>query len=208
MSIQPSLHTAFAGMQCLGTGDLRHVAGAVKEWMDRGEQAHVLIFDDQSSEPVEIDFRGSLAEVLSRLPPPSVPDAAPAESTDTVPIARSPGRPKLGVVAREVTLLPRHWEWLSSQPGGASVTLRKLVEDRSRANAAKDRQRLAQESAYRFMSAIAGDLPGYEEAVRALFADAPEPFSLETAAWPTDVKAHAQKLAQRAFASVSAKPGK
>jgi hypothetical protein len=113
---------------------------------------------------------------------------------------RGPGRPKLGVVAREVTLLPRHWEWLGRQPGGASVALRKLVEDARRANGGKDRIREAREAAYRFMSAMAGNEPGFEEATRALFAGARGAFEANVAGWPHDVKAHARRLAEPSFA--------
>jgi len=115
---------------------------------------------------VEVDFRGALKAVLHRLPQPAVQEEAAESET----VARAPGRPKLGVTAREVTLLPRHWEWLAAQPGGASVALRKLVEGASRINETKDLIRKAQESTYRFMSAMAGNFPDYEEAVRALFA--------------------------------------
>lgn len=187
--------TAFAGTQCIASGDLHAVAGAVKSLIDQGEQAPILIFDDMTSEPVEVDFRGSMEVVLGRLPARAVPDIAMQEGA----AVRAPGRPKLGVVAREVTLLPRHWEWLGAQPGGASVALRKLVEAASRANETKDRMRRAQEAAYRFMSAMAGNQPGYEEAVRALFADMPEEFGVQTETWPADVRDHARMLALRVF---------
>ena len=112
---------------------------------------------------------------------------------------RKPGRPKLGVVPREVTLLPRHWEWLAAQPGGASVALRKLVEHASRANQSQDRIRKSRESAYRFMTAMAGNDPGFEEALRALFAGNHERFEQEIAEWPRDIQAHARKLAAPSF---------
>ena len=108
---------------------------------------------------------------------------------------RGRGRPKLGVVAREVTLLPRHWDWLSSQPGGASVTLRKLVDDARRTYPGKDQRRHAQEAAYVFMSAIAGDLPSFEEATRALFANNRQRFSELVGAWPQDIASYASRLA-------------
>jgi len=186
---------AFVGTQCIAAGDLHSVVAAVKQRMDVGEQNHIMIFDDMTSEPIEVDFRGTLKAVLHRLPQPAVQE----EVVESEAVARAPGRPKLGVIAREVTLLPRHWEWLAAQPGGASVVLRKLVEEASRANEAKDRIRQAQESAYRFMSALAGNLPGYEEAMRALFAGQPEQFGVFTEAWPMDVRDHARRLALRAF---------
>ncbi|MFZ2524397.1 MAG: DUF2239 family protein [Candidatus Ferrigenium altingense] len=186
---------AFVGVQCLAAGDLRSVIAAVKQRIDAGEQNHILIFDDMTSEPVEVDFRGSLKAVLNRIPHPTKQEEAVVSEA----VARTPGRPRLGVTAREVTLLPRHWEWLAAQPGGASVTLRRLVEKASRANEAKDRIRKTQESAYRFMSAVAGNLTGYEEAVRALFAGQPEQFGALTEVWPIDVRDHARRLALRAF---------
>ena len=112
---------------------------------------------------------------------------------------RGPGRPKLGVVAREVTLLPRHWEWLARQPGGASVAIRKLVEAASRTGEDKDRIRQAQEAAYRFMSVTAGNRPHYEEAIRALFAGDASRFEQRIAEWPDDIRAHTSRLAERAF---------
>ena len=105
----------------------------------------------------------------------------------------------MGVVAREVTLLPRHWEWLSGQPGGASVALRKLVEEAGRANVGRDRARRAQEAAYRFMSAMAGDLPGFEEATRAFFAGDTTRFAELTEPWPIDIRDHARGMAEASF---------
>jgi hypothetical protein len=176
--------TAFAGARRIASGGLREVARKAKRAVDRGGPAAVLIFDDVSGEVIDVDYRGTAADVVRRLaePPP-----------------RRPGRPRLGVIAREVTLLPRHWDWLAIQPGGASVALRKLVEEARRANATKDRVRQAQEAAYRFMSAIAGDEPGYEEALRALFAGRRAGFEERIAAWPADVRDHAKKLAEGAW---------
>jgi hypothetical protein len=186
---------AFMGGQCIAASDLHSVVAAVKQRIDAGYQKHMLIFDDMTSEPVEVDFRGTLNAVLNRLPQPAMQETVAGIEA----VARTPGRPKLGVTAREVTLLPRHWEWLATQPGGASVALRKLVEEASRANETKDRIRQAQEATYRFMSAMAGNLPGYEEAVRALFAGQPQQFGVLTEAWPVDVRDHARRLALRAF---------
>ena len=185
--------TAFAGTRCVASGELRAVAAAVKALLDQDGQLAVLIFDDVTSELVELDFRGSLQAVLARLPAQVAPVTVVEAAT------RAPGRPRLGVVAREVTLLPRHWEWLAAQPGGASVALRKLVEAASRANETRDRARRAQEAAYRFMAAMAGDQPGFEDAVRALFADMPEKFGAQAEAWPADVRDHARVLALRVF---------
>src|ERR1700737_4007272 len=162
-------YIAFDGDRCIATGDLRDVARAGKETLDRHKDASILVFDGRTSGPIDIDFRGTIDDVLARLPkiagaPAAVDDAAQ-------PAPRGPGRPKLGVVAREVSLLPRHWEWLAAQSGGASATLRRLVEEARRGDGGQSRARAAREAAYRFMSALAGDFAGFEEATRALFAD-------------------------------------
>jgi hypothetical protein len=182
--------TAFTGSKRIASGDLRQVALAAKAVWDRDKWAQVLIFDDVTSNLIEVDFRGSPEDVGRRLA-----EEVPAEP-------RRPGRPKLGVVAREVTLLPRHWDWLASQPGGASVALRKLVEQARVTNQGRDRRRRAQEAAYRFLSAMAGNEPGFEEATRALFAGKRERFDEMVEAWPEDVREHAKKLAAAAFAGI------
>ncbi|MFY0534142.1 DUF2239 family protein [Nannocystis pusilla] len=45
--------------------------------------------------------------------------ARPRLAAEEPPARTGPGRPKLGVVSREVSLLPRHWEWLERQPSGS-----------------------------------------------------------------------------------------
>lgn len=186
--------TAFAGNRRIAAGELAEVVLKAKEVWDRAEPDPVLIFDDVTSEQIGVNFQGSEEEVLYRLravgtASPAVPEASP----------RGPGRPKLGVVAREVTLLPRHWEWLNGQPGGASVALRRLVEEARRTNQGRDRIRQAQEVTYRFMSAIAGNLPGFEEAARALFAQNESRFTELIGGWPEDVRAHVARLAAEAL---------
>jgi hypothetical protein len=177
---------AFAGTNCVGRGTLLEAALGAKRAIDEDAGNRVLVLDAETSEPVELDLRGTPEEVAARIP------AGPAEAPPRSP---SPGRPKLGVVAREVTLLPRHWEWLNRQPGGASVTLRKLVEEARRSTAGAQRRRLAQEACYRFMTDLAGDEPGYEEALRALYASDRVRFDALTEAWPEDIRAHARGLA-------------
>jgi hypothetical protein len=182
--------TAFAGMRRVASGAVIDVAVAAKPAIDRGES--VLIFDDATAATIEIDFRGSAADVRARLAQRTDIHPAPSQEAEA---PRGPGRPKLGVVAREVTLLPRHWDWLAGQPGGASVALRKLVEHARRASGDKDRVRIAREVAYRFMSAMAGDLRNVEEASRALFAGDGARFYSLIAAWPEDIRDHTVKLA-------------
>lgn len=179
--------TAFEGFRRIASGPLSEVVRAAKAVVDSRGDAMILIFADATSRPVEIDFRGTLDEVLARLPKPA-PGSSPGEP-------RGPGRPRLGVVAREVTLLPRHWEWLARQPGGASVALRKLVEEARRDVDGRDERRVRQETAFRFMAAMAGNAPGYEEATRALFSDDQQRFDTMSRLWPVDVRDHARRLA-------------
>lgn len=193
--------TAFSGQHRIASGELRHVALMAQRASAAAGAASVRIFDDRSSEPIEIDLRGTPADLLKRLAEASdqaarSSDPAAAEATPR----KGPGRPRLGVIAREVTLLPRHWQWLATQPGGASVALRKLVEEARRTHAGNDRRREAQESAYRFMSAMAGDAAGFEEASRALFAGDASQFEERIAAWPEDVREHLAMLAADALA--------
>lgn len=183
--------TAFMGQRRLASGAAGDVALAVKRAGSKPDQP-IIIFDDRTGRSIDFDLRGEDHEVLARLaeiiPPPS-------ESTQPASEPRGRGRPKLGVVAREVTLLPRHWEWLNAQPGGASVALRKLVDEARRASGDKDRERQARDAAYHFMSTIAGNLPQFEEASRALFADDRRRFTRLIADWPTDIRDHIVKLA-------------
>ncbi len=186
--------TAFAGPRRIASGELRHVALKAKQAFDAGKPT--LVFEDASGRMVELPLELPAGELLKHLAEPvsmPAPDAEP-------PAPRGPGRPKLGVVAREVTLLPRHWEWLGAQPGGASVALRKLGEDARKVSADGDRRRLAQEATYRFMQAMAGNEMGYDEAARALFAGDIGKFEDHSATWPDDVREHASLLAADAFA--------
>ena len=195
----PTSCTAFAGTKRIASGELRHVAVKAKTVMDRDRWAQVLIFDDLTSNVIEVDFRGTPQDVAHRIAQTAATAAESNEPAQAPGDARRPGRPKLGVVAREITLLPRHWDWLASQPGGASVALRKLVEAARTANQGQDRRRRAQEAAYRFMTAMAGNEPGYEEAIRALFAGKMKHFEGIVEPWPVDVRNHARRLAATAF---------
>jgi hypothetical protein len=183
-------YTAFEGEHRFASGPLAEVALAIKG-STRPVHGPIAIFSDATGRPIDIDLRGSNDEVLARLPVSR--DPGPADVGAGEPRGR--GRPKLGVIAREVTLLPRHWEWLNAQPGGASVALRKLVEEARRSNGDRDRQRAAREAAYHFMSAIAGNRRNFEEASRALFADDRRKFVAQIASWPADIRDHVVRLA-------------
>ena len=182
--------TAFVGHKRLASGPLEYVALAAKH-ADAGDAALVQIYDDATGRVIDIDPRGSDADMIARLPR-ALADAAPTSSD----VPRGRGRPKLGVVAREVTLLPRHWEWLNTQPGGASVALRKLVEEARRDKSGNDSARRARDAAYAFMSAMAGDFPEFEEASRALFSGAYDTLTTLLARWPADVRDYTMKLAR------------
>lgn len=212
----PSLKicTAFVGHRLLCTASLAEVAVAVRQ--STGVADAVLVFDDATGRVIDLDLRGSEAEILDRMSRhPAIDEGGDHSKADVVSDprgsdeAQSPktrGRPKLGVVAREVTLLPRQWEWLTSQPGGASATLRRLVEEARKTMSPRQRRRAAQEAAYQFMQAIAGDLPGYEEATRALFADDRPSLEHRIAAWPEDIRAYALRLAFGVHDNQSADP--
>ena len=188
--------SAFEGERRIATGDPVEVALATKEIMGRVGDRTVLVFDDATGRLVDLDLRGDdddvRARILARTEGAAAEAGVGAEH-------RGPGRPRLGVVAREVTLLPRHWAWLGAQPGGASAALRRLVDQARKGSEHKDRVRRAQDAAFRFMSAMGGDLPGYEEAIRALFAGDPERFDAHTAAWPADLRDHSRTLAADAL---------
>ena len=197
--------SAFAGGRLVAAGPLRHVALVAWQAHHADPAVQVLVFDDADQQLIEIDLGGSMADLVQRIaamPETATRDpaavAAEAAAGDT-PGKRPRGRPRLGVVAREVTLLPRHWQWLGAQPGGASVALRKLVEAARRDSGGEDSRRQGQEAAYRFIHAVAGDAPGFEEAARALFAGDLARFEDMVAAWPADVRDHATMLAARAL---------
>lgn len=172
-------HSAFLGNRRIAHGSLGDVAVAVRQI---NSDIPVLIFNDHTGKAIDVDTRGSDDDIRARYaPPPEAP--------------RGRGRPKLGVVPREVTLLPRHWDWLNAQKGGASVTLRRLVDEARRAGGDKHLVKAAHEAAYHFMHAIAGDFTNYEEATRALFANDRARFEQLILGWPPDIREYATTLA-------------
>jgi hypothetical protein len=191
----PNSYTSFAGHKNLASGSLEQVALAVKKAVEVDNSKAVLVFNNSTGRAVDIDTRGSEADVLDRLASSGHDTFQDTIEPEEPKRTRGRGRPKLGVVSREVTLLPRHWAWLADQPGGASVALRKLVERARKASLEKDNSRKANERAYNFMSAMAGDLAGFEEAIRALFAGDREKFESQIENWPEDIRQHACWLA-------------
>ena len=186
-------YTAFRGTLALASGSLATVATAAHRALAKEPTAVVTVVCNDTGRTVDLDLRGTEAEVAQRH---AVPDAPPAAEGADTSRPRGRGRPRLGVVAREVTLLPEHWDWLASQPGGASVALRKLVLRAMRDSAGPDALRRARERTYAFMSTMAGDLPAFEEATRALFAGDADGLAAHIAAWPPDVRHLVARLAQ------------
>lgn len=196
MDANQSTHcSAFDGSRRIASGAPADVAVAVRHALDAGAAGPVLILDDTSARQLEFDLRGSDQEIRARLQP------AP-------PPPRRAGRPRLGVVAREVTLLPRHWDWLAAQPAGVSATLRRVVEQAMRGAVKPLHDRSAAEAVDRCMLALSGNLPGHEEASRAFWRGDRDRFAAQIADWPVDVRTYLSRLVQRAWgaADVDADP--
>lgn len=175
-------YTAFVGERLAASGALEELLPKLKAMFDRNRSTLFLIFDDETGMQVDFDLRGTVEEVLARNGPH--------------PPATGPGRPRLGVIAREVTLLPRHWEWLGQQPSGASATIRRLIDEARKREPAETRRQQALQATERFLFAMAGNLPGYEEATRALFRDEDQRFAELISPWPKDIRHYALRLAQ------------
>ncbi len=200
-TVAPPSFTSFDGWKRIAYGNLETNALAVKRAVESGSSGPILTFNDHTGCVLEVDTRGTDAEALARLhkgsPSDEVKEFESVEVDESSFQPRGRGRPKLGVIAREITLLPRHWDWLSAQPGGASVALRKLVEEAKRSTAIRDDRRRTQERTYQFMSAMAGNLVGFEESTRALFAGDLNKFIQLVAEWPSDVRDYALDLASQ-----------
>jgi uncharacterized protein len=202
-SVPTGRYSVFDGDQWLATGDLATVLRAAWNHVQAQPEAVPLCFDDIQGEQVDLELRGSLTDCAQRLQQRlgldtlDAPERAAEPVTPPAPAGR--GRPRLGVVAREVTLLPRHWDWLQAQPGSASVALRRLVDEARRTHARRDERRRAQKACYLFLSTMAGHRPQYEEAIRALFAGDRSSFQMQMADWPADIRNHADRVSSAAF---------
>ncbi|MGE0316069.1 MAG: DUF2239 family protein [Lautropia sp.] len=178
-------YTAFEDGRRLHAGPLHEIAVAVLRAQLTRPDSQSLVFSDADGRSVDLDLRGGEQAVVDRY--------ATAATTQA---PRGRGRPRLGVIGREVTLLPEHWDWLAAQPGGASVALRRLVHEARRGGGERERAREARDRAYHAMSTLAGDLAGFEEASRALFAGDHERLVGQMAGWPQDVQAYVLRLAE------------
>jgi len=181
---QESTYSAFAGEELISSGNLNTMLADVKAAFDRDPSTLFLIFEDETGRQVDFDLRGSLEQVQARAVPR--------------PPKTGPGRPKLGVTSREISLLPRHWAWLEQQPSGASAALRRLIDDARKLDPDEQRTRQAKEALVRIMSAIAGNLPGYESACRSLYTDDRTEFAELVRNWPKDIHAYLIKRADEA----------
>jgi hypothetical protein len=186
----PQTYSAFSEDRLIAFGSLATVLSAAKLYIDSSEDPQLLIFEDRTGRQVEFDFTGTVEEVQARALPP--------------PQRTGPGRPKLGVVSREVSLLPRHWEWLEDQPQGISAGLRRLVDEARKRNPGELRARKGREAVNKFMTAIAGNRVNYEEASRALFAADNARFEELTAEWPEDIRAHLLRVLEDSLAPAPA----
>jgi hypothetical protein len=175
-------YTAFVGERLVASGSLEELLPKLKAMFDRNHSTLFLVFDDETGTQVDFDLRGTLAEVLAR--------------NCSNPPQAGPGRPRLGVIAREITLLPRHWEWLGQQPSGASAAIRRLIDEARKREPAEMRRQQALQATERFLFAMAGNLPGYEEASRALFRGESQRFAELISPWPEDVRNYALRLSQ------------
>jgi hypothetical protein len=186
---QSETYAAFAGVRQIAAGTRRDVLPVLKRRFDEHDSELVLVFDVETGRQIDFDLRGSLDEVLEREAPER---------------PKGPGRPKLGVTSKEVTLFPRHWEWLEEQPSGVSAALRRLVERAMKDQPGKEQARRTRAALSRFLTSMAGDRPNYEEATRALFAGDTARFKALVQRWPKDIRAYAMQQARQA-ASVDSK---
>lgn len=168
---------AFAASRLISAGPREKVLRGVKKHLDKGG-ASVLIFEDATGRQIDFDFRGSVDDVVARV------------RDDVKP---GPGRPKLGVVSREISLLPRHWDWLENQPNGISAAIRRLVDEARRNETGIERGRHVRNAISKFLWAIAGDFPNFEEVARALHAREDSRLAGLMSDWPKDIRAHVFK---------------
>lgn len=184
-------YVAFDDAKLIGQGDVFEVSKKVKKHLLKEPKSQIMIFDSEDSSQIEIDFRGSEEKVLERLQ-----ELFDTTATET---QTGPGRPKLGVISKEISLLPEHWDWLAIQPSSASATLRKLIDEAKKKNKAEDKVRVSQNATYKFMNVMAGNLPLYEDALRALYAKNELLFTTIIAPWPKAIKSHITNLSKNAF---------
>jgi uncharacterized protein len=184
LDMESSTYSAFSGDTHVFSGELRPLLIHLKELLEADPQRALIIFEDESGRQVEFDFQGTVDDVLAREAPPP---------------RTGPGRPKLGVVSREISLLPRHWEWLERQPSGISAALRRLVEEAMKRDPGRQRAQQARAATGRVMTTLAGNRENFEEALRALYAGDGARFRQLVRSWPADIKKHLLRIGEPSF---------
>lgn len=192
-SVRPS-HLLFRGERRMAAGSLAALAQTLHGW-SAAEREGALVFETATGRELDLDLRGSAAELARRYPPESGPGGVATGGHISEPAPRKRGRPKLGVVGREVTLLPQHWAWLDTQRGGASASLRRLIDQARREFAGEDAARAAQDRTNRLLTTLAGNLTGFEDAIRALYARDRPGFEHQVSGWPPDLRDTALQFA-------------
>ncbi len=183
-------YTAFLESKIFAKGSLKDLVLKIKKHLGKNENNSILIFSDSTGNTLDFNFKGSETEILKRL------EMFVSQKPDEY---SGPGRPKLGVISREVSLLPRHWEWLAAQSGGASVTIRRLIDESRKKSSTGESVKQVQEKTYKFLSVVAGDFEGYEEALRALYKRDREKFLKQMEKWPKDIQGYAMRLSETVF---------
>lgn len=190
----PDTYLAFTDDRCIARGRLLEVALAMRRMLDAGATTSVVVLHARTAYVVDLDLRGSDDDIARRLAGAETAANRPGLAEPCQARAPGPGRPRLGVISREVSLLPRHWDWLATQRGGASAALRRLVDEARQKSGTRDSHRAAQEAIDRYLRVLAGDRGNYEEALRAFYAGRDEDLFRFAAAWPADIRAHLETL--------------
>ncbi len=175
--------SAFLEDELIAQGPRAVVTRRIEERYPASDFSRIRVFDDATGRVTDLDYWDASAD-------------APAEAAPASP-PRGRGRPKLGVVSREVTLLPRHWDWLAAQRGGASATIRRLIEDARKRRSETLTAAEAREGVHRFLTEMAGDREGYEEALRALYRSDIAGVRAIADAWPEDIRRYLNRLLDR-----------
>lgn len=186
-------YAAFKKEKLIAEGDLKKVILKTKRELMRSPESAILIFSNETGKTMDFNFQGSENEVLSRL------EVFLEPKIEIDPKEKKVGRPSLGVISREVSLLPKHWEWLACQSGGASAEIRRLVEKAMKQTQAASTVKMAQEKTFRFLNTIAGNFPNFEEAIRSLYRRDLNAFEQIIKFWPVDIKDHALHLSKHAW---------
>lgn len=182
-------YTAFEEFKIVSQGTLDDVAISVKHRLKEQGSSNILIFSDSTGRQIDLDLSGTDKQVLDRLK---------VFTTSSVQTQSGAGRPKLGVLPREISLLPSHWEWLLNQEGGSSAVIRNLIDEKMKTQLIH-KNKIAQERTYKFLSAHAGNLPSFEDAVRFLYRKDKKKFMDQISGWPKDVLKYTLSLSSDAF---------